>query len=517
MKIFKKEQFYCRIFIIMALAVFGFLFHYSLELTGTNPVSYDEHIVFRQESILVNAFKLVGAGIVLYFFGKTERFFRTRRRRNILVGVCCVISLMIALYWVLNSSVAPDADQKIVVGFADLFNDGNFYGLERGKYIANYPQQIGIVTFLRLLFHIFGEGNYVSFQIFSALMVPVLVLAGCMVTRHLSDDNCKAELYYLLLVTTCFPMYAYTTFVYGDLVGVPFLLLAVWAVLSCMQKFRVWKLFAMGICAGIAVMFRTHLVIAVVAIMIVLVIKLLTKKDWHMIAIAAAVLAGTVLFLTVPKAMYSSVWEDDAYAIPTICYIVMGLNDDNGYPGWYNIYEWGTFAVNDYDPEKAAATSWSHLMMYIDIYREDPEYMIDFFTRKANAQWNAPMFQSIFMNNRIVGEQSAIIENILDGGKIAGILEGYMKIYQLIFYGGVVLFLTRKWNSGDGIEKYVLLIAVFGGFLFSLIFEAKTRYILPSFLIAIPAIALGVDEITSCIGRILSGIKKNREKTAGEQ
>ena len=44
-------------------------------------------------------------------------------------------------------------------------------------------------------------------------------------------------------------------------------------------------------------------------------------------------------------------------------------------------------------------------------------------------------------------------------------------------------------------EWYLLLIAVFGGFLFSLMWEAKTRYILPYLFMQIPYMAMGINEI----------------------
>ena len=44
-------------------------------------------------------------------------------------------------------------------------------------------------------------------------------------------------------------------------------------------------------------------------------------------------------------------------------------------------------------------------------------------------------------------------------------------------------------------EFYLLLVAVFGGFLFSLIWEAKTRYILPFFFMQIPYMAMGINHI----------------------
>lgn len=94
-------------------------------------------------------------------------------------------------------------------------------------------------------------------------MVPVIVFSGGMVIRELSNDGAGTELFYLLFADTCFPMYAYSSFVYEDLISIPFLLLSIWAFLSCMRRFRIWKLVGMGLSIGLAAMFRVNIMIAV--------------------------------------------------------------------------------------------------------------------------------------------------------------------------------------------------------------------------------------------------------------
>lgn len=486
-----------KIFNFLALAMYALLFHYCLELTGENSAGLmDEHIFFRQDSVLWNAFKFFLAVCCLHLVGKLSVFLKEKKKRNILLAVCCIISGIISLYWVINSGTEPQGDQAIVSGFADVFNSGDYYGIQKGGYIAMYPQQLGFVTFLRLFYTIFGQGNYFAFQIFSAVMVPAIVLFGCMVVRELSEDDARTELYYLLFSVTCFPMYAYSSFVYGDLVSIPFALISVWAFLSALRKFKLWKLVGMGVSIGFAVMLRTNVVILAVAMLIAVLAKLLKRHNWRQhLALGAGIIAGVLLFQVTVKAAYLSEWGEDAKGIPPLCFIVMGLNDDNSYAGWYNIYNAGCFATSDFDTKAANRRALTDLNMYIGIYKNDPQYMINFFARKMNAQWNAPMYQSIVMNNNVVREQSSLIKNIFEGGKAASFLERYAKVYQLVVYGSILFLLLCKRREWENIEKYVLLIAVFGGFLFSLIWEAKTRYVFPYLLMEIPYVAMGMNEI----------------------
>lgn len=495
-KNFFTEKTMIRIFHFMALVMFALLFHYCLELTGENSGSFrDEHIYFKQDSILWNVFRIFCAVIVLYFIGKLSVFLQPKKRRNILLAGSCILAAGLSFYWVMNSGTEPQADQAIVAGFADVFNEGDFYGIQKGGYIAVYPQQLGLVTFLRLLYRIFGAGNYYAFQLLVAAMVPVIVFSGCMVIRELSNDDAGTELFYLLFADTCFPMYAYSSFVYGDLISIPFLLLSIWAFLSCMRSFRIWKLVGMGLSIGLAVMFRVNIMIAVVAMLIVVMIKLFTKRDWHMLWIGVAIVVGVLSFHLSIKAIYASEWGEDAEAMPPLCFVAMGLNDDYSYPGWYNIYSLGLFATSDYDVDVANKRALETLAMYALIYKDDPEYMVDFFTRKMNAQWNAPLYQCIVMNNNVVGEQSELIADIFWGGRAARFLQSYAKLYQLLVYGGILFLLLVSWKDWKGIERYVLLIAVFGGFLFSLLWEAKTRYVFPYLLMELPYAAMGINEV----------------------
>ena len=48
----------------------------------------------------------------------------------------------------------------------------------------------------------------------------------------------------------------------------------------------------------------------------------------------------------------------------------------------------------------------------------------------------------------------------------------------------------------DCVSVLVLLVTVFGGFLFHMLWEAKGRYILPYFVMMLPMAAVGLAELT---------------------
>lgn len=125
--------------------------------------------------------------------------------------------------------------------------------------------------------------------------------------------------------------------------------------------------------------------------------------------------------------------------------------------------------------------------------------MVDFFTRKMLAQWNAPLYQCIVMNGRVTQEQGKIADNIYQQKRLYKWISNYMKVFQLILYASILFLLIVKRKEWGSIEKYALLIAVIGGFFFSLMWEAKTRYVMPYLLMQLPYMAIGANEILKFI------------------
>lgn len=492
-----KEKTFCHIFNFIGTLLFFVLFYHCLSMTGENlGPSWDEHIIFKRDSVLANIFWILVSLVFLYYIGKISGKL-TMKIRNVMLGSACVLSAVISFYWVLGSKAGPVGDQSLICQYANAFNRGDFQGLLTGRYIARCPQQIGMVTLLRGIFLMFGESNYQMFQYMVAALVPVLVLSGCKIVRLLSDCNAKAELYYLLFAVCCFPMYAYTVFVYGDLISIIAGMFSAWMYLGCLKCFSWWRLAAFGLSIGAAICLRNNFLILLIALAIVTFVKLCFERKWKYFAMLAALVLGWGGMQTAVWGIYHDVRTEDAPAIPALLYIVMGLNDDYQYPGWYNQYNYVTFAHSNDNVELAKAKAWEDLHMYLEIYKNDPDYMVDFFTRKMNAQWNAPMFQSIAMNSDVEGEQLPLVKNIYEHGKLGKFIEAGMKLFQMLMYGGILFLLVMRRREYVEIEKYLLLIAVFGGFLFSLMWEAKTRYVLPYLFMQIPYMAMGVGEIVS--------------------
>lgn len=493
-----NEKWFCKVFSVLAALIFALLFYYCLGCRGVNSENIqDEYIILQKDSILWNLLLLGGFIGMLHFYGKTEKFFLQKKRRNILLAVLCVLAVLFGVYWVRTTCTYPQGDQEYILIHARSFHSGDFSALEDGGYLSVYPQQLGMVTLLRILRVLFGDREYIVFQYLTAVMLPLIIVSGTKVVRYISGDHARAELFYLLFVFTCFPMYAYTPFVYGDLISLEVGMTAVWALLSCMEHFRGWKLIWLGTAMGLMVILRENMLILAIAMGIVVMIKLICdpERRRHLLGMGIAMILGIICFQGVIELTYHNVRDREADAIPAAAFIVMGLNDDYERPGWSNWYNINLFFECDRDAEKTTRRAMENLKSYISLYKSDPSYMVDFFTRKMLTQWNAPMYQCIVMNCGVIGDQGRIARNIYGQGILFKWIDHYMKVFQLTLYSAILFLLIARRRDEGSIEKHVLLIAVVGGFLFSLIWEAKTRYIFPYLLMQLPYMAVGVNEI----------------------
>ncbi len=183
-------------FFFQAVCIFFFLLtYYSLGSTYENIEIPDEFPYFRADSILENIVFLLLLLLFIWVAMKTaSNIFHkslSRLTMDAFAAIVSVIAAIFGIYWMVASGTAPQADQLAVCDYASAFNEGDFSSLQIGGYVFVYPHQLGIITFLRLLFSIVGNGNFAAFQCLSAVMAGCIVFLGYKITKILSDDNHK--------------------------------------------------------------------------------------------------------------------------------------------------------------------------------------------------------------------------------------------------------------------------------------------------------------------------------------
>lgn len=507
-----RERVLTFLFNIVCTIFFVLLFYYSLTMTGYVPLDLSTELIsFRSDNILGNILGITGSiggfGGLYWLFGKYKIKLNTR----VLAIVTSILAIIISLYWIIYANIIPEADQWNVSFYANAFNEGDFSGFEKGKYIATCPHQLGIVTLLRIVYAVWGPDRYAGFRIISAASVGIIVYVGYELVRRLSEHNSFVESLYLLLSASCFPMYVYTLFIYGEVVSTAILFVGAWLLISCMDNFHWGKVTGVLLSAAISVQLRQNSLIVLIGFVIILLVKLLQKFDWKKIILLIVIPVGIMIGNFVIKGIYREYFIEDAKAIPNIMYITMGTNWDEQNPGWFNGYNYDVFFENDCDVEKASQVAKEDLRKFISYCMENPDYALEFYKEKFIAQWNDPMYHCLAMNCKVnYGEpQNPIVENFYFG-EMRLFTEEFMNIYQLLVYGAILYWLISGFRKKQKIEAHVLMVGIFGGFLFSLIWEAKTRYVFPYFIMMLPYAAMGIEQIITGLYNKVLVLKKKK-------
>ena len=85
-------------------------------------------------------------------------------------------------------------------------------------------------------------------------------------------------------------------------------------------------------------------------------------------------------------------------------------------------------------------------------------------------------------------------------GKISEIIIRFLDVYQIIIYGFTALNIGISIKNKELNEKNIILVLVFfGGFLFHILWETKSVYVIPYFYVLIPVAAEGIRKVIDLI------------------
>ncbi len=479
----KLETILRHIFEVLCLFVFVYLFILSLfwiVVNDDNPIS-DLRYIIGQNPVM-SIIKLVVLVLILLGISFLIRKFIKKQIPTWILAVSIgVITTGICAIWVFAVKSIPWADFGIVFGVADSFNHDCFAPFEQGAYASNFPYQLGLITMERIPIAIFGT-NYRVLQLSMAFYVGLFSVSGTFVTDHLSKGNKIAMGVYSFLVLTFIPMYAYVMAPYGDLPSAALFMFAFWMMLSSFEKLKWWKVVLASVSVCLALLYRTNSIIVVTGLIIILVFTIARYKKTAIFLLAGVLLALGVAEFSMPV-LYRDQIKEDSVNLPAMTWANMGMHDETD--GWWDNYVFEVLGDSGYDTEKAKAIVSNDTKELIEKYKKNPGKMFRLFHRKTLIQWDSPLIQA-FNITMVEFKEGGLMEKLYTGSLKKTSLK-YMDVYFSFLYIMLILglisgFTDKKKSAGD----YLLLIGVFGGFLFTLVWETKIRYSLVYIMFLIP-------------------------------
>jgi hypothetical protein len=505
------------ILLLLVLFQFAFLAWETLLYTCyTNP-SIDWGIYLQKDKWWAN---LLWFFIFLLFaawlrFWEYKHETAIQRTKQLLLLVTCLWVVSFSVWWAFASHTTPNGDQLFVSAAAVYAREGNLIMMSPGGYLDMYPQQLGFIGMLEILFSLGGDYNYPLIYIFHALMNGCTVLLGNRILKEL-DAGQTAEIIYLLLMAFCFPYYFFTPYIYGDIPSYCLCMLVFWSFLKWCKTCKIRFLIILCTAGAMAVLVRKNSLIIIIAAVIGLILAALIKRSKRMLL--SVLLLPFVVWSAVSSV--NTVYElRSGYTIygglPPSLYVAMGMQGDATRPGRYNNYHQEVYYEMGFDRDKAANVGNLEIENYLLSYRENPDIAFQFFKGKLITQWIEPLFESLISNDAFTEEPTGFVQDIYSG-EFHHTLFSFLNRYQFLIYGGalleVILSLRRKQPRDIGF--YVPMIAILGGFLFSIIWEAQCRYVLPYFIFSVGLAAYGAADFSHILFRKIISKRTNKSENS---
>ena len=300
----------------------------------------------------------------------------------------------------------------------------------------------------------------------------------------------------------------------------------------------------------LSVMLRKNSLIPVIAVLLVLLFEALRpgrngkmRLGLLIMAVCLAVTSVGILPL-VQKCYEKKAGNTLSSGVTAMSYLAMGMQEASRGCGWYNGFNIDTYDTAGMDTALANETSRLAIDERLAYFREHPGYTADFYLHKHLSQWADGTYASRQATLATYGGRSAFFKEVYEGSLSGGYIE-WCNAWQNVLYLGVLVFcidslkkrrkskvvghmadqtaghtagctadhmadqlgadqLGADRHGADRLYIYVGLIAVLGGFLFHIFWEANSRYIFSYSLLLMPYCGAGV---YTGICRIRDGVR----------
>lgn len=459
-----------------------------------------EEVSFHKgDSVMGNLLAAVVCCILFRALLCLERRLDTGKRRLVSEGLgalAALWALSVSLWWIFSAERLPMGDQAFIYGGASYFRYGNFSFLEPGGYCHIYPYQLGQISLVELLYHVVEPFQYRPLHVINALAVAGIVYTGYRLVREWSD-SISVEALYCLMISLCFPLFFYASWVYGDILSIFFALLGFLFLCRYEKKEKAGYLAGMVLTFTLAQLVRQSTTIIYVALTLVTLVHLIRKRDKKLpAAVVLSVVLSLALFAGIYRMYEMRSGLERSKGVPTVVTLAMGMQESRRGCGWDNNYQKDVYNESLFNYEQMRETGAGEIKDRVLFFAQNPIYAAEFYGKKILSQWSGPLYQSVFFTTDYQQSrppEAGTLADRISGPAFWTVLDICDRI-QFVVYLGMFFWFLLAVKRESGILRQLAAVVVIGGFIFSLLWEAKTRYILPYYLFMFPCAAVGYRE-----------------------
>lgn len=510
-KMSKLYSFSYRFIMLLTLFFTGILFLCNFFSTAYASDMEAQIVLFKQDSVLLNLLGILLFVIVFlliwYFSSK-----RPILAKKILFTLTAFWFLGMGAILILFSKSGPTADAYSVYQIASYLAEGNTSVVHpTDSYLSYYPQQVGLVAFYEILIRIWNliGIDYPAYHFIKVIYVllSVVILFFQYKTVHLLFKNDRTDCIFLLIMGCNIPLIMYTSFVYGELPSYAALSIGIYYFFRMLFELDTKnKLphFFLGstFFFTVSVMLRKNSLIFIIALVLVSLFTWMHNRKHILIGFALLNIICSVSILPLIQKGYELRAQNTLRTgVPAMSYFAMGMQEAARGKGWYNGFNFYTYADNNMDTALTNELSWESIHERLSYFKEHPDYAVKFYAEKFLSQWTDGTYASRQATYSTFGGRRDFFKEIYDG-KYSGYFVSYCNAFQNIICLGAMLFCLgmfrrKKARKQAELPLYLGLITIFGGFLFHMIWEANSRYIFPYGMMLVPYAAVGMEALSA--------------------
>lgn len=480
-----------------------------------------------------NIFYIIGliiTGLIIYFASNALNKYlykdeKKKKLRKILFISAISIYIIADILWTIFVRAPIVGDQVHVNSMGQLFyrgydeaiiNSNTYAGIPLGEYIQAYNQQIPQAFLYSLFFRLIHIDEFGTPRALNVIAIIIILVAIHKIGNMISKSHKVNKVRLMVLFLTFLSLPMLSTFVYGDIPSLAFALLSVYYMMKFvdylnnkdrnvninnpgaivvkekMSKYLGVKYFTLAtIFSMIAYMFRMNSLIFVIATVIYLLFNLFTKitsKTAKENIINGVVIVLYALVSIVPAQIVNDYYInkydlDKSKAYPNISYILMGMSESWRGNGWYN-EDIGEPALKN--PETSKEEYADRIKDRLTYFSQDMGYTFRFYTMKLASMWAENTYSAVRLN--LLNESEDDYLNVVKEP-----LTFYQKALLILTCVCVIIVLIQNRKNLSVNVIYLLLIFM-GGFVFHIIWEAKSRYIIPYIVVLIPIASIEINK-----------------------
>ena len=489
----KKIIFIIGIILLGIVLIFNIIFTANLNLAECITINFN-NLTYIMTLLIVSILIYLVTNII------SKKINNNSDSKNITNKVFTVLLIIYTIFNIIwNIKVRPYivGDSVHVCNLAQTMYRGDpneflpnktYIGIPLLEYMQGYPHQITLAFIYNIFFRITQCDIMQLLRILNIIGNILIVVAIYKINNQLSKTYKTNKILLITLILTFISLPLLTTFVYGDIPSIGLSLLSVYYTMKYTENKKVKYIIIASIFIMLAYMMRMNTLIFIIATVIYLVLNIFKElkanaKKETLVNIFVIILYLIIAIVpsSIVKNHYINKYNlDKNKQYPMISYIFMAMENSQRGNGWYNegIAE---YAIKN--PENAKKEYKNRVGERLKYFSSHIGYAIDFYSMKIASMWTENTYSAVVNN---IQEENSPLE------KITKPLTLYQKSLLIIMCLCTIIILIQN-RKNLSIEAIFLLTIFIGGFMFHILWEAKSRYIIPYIITLIPLASIQIN------------------------